>query len=72
MKKAFEYPASGQRMEAAKCQEVVREWRWPDGVKCPACDSGQTYDKRGHRQRYSCQEFGGLFSMAVGDIEFGK
>ena len=30
-----------QLMDDAKCYEVVRELRWPDGVKCPACDSGQ-------------------------------
>ena len=47
-----------QLMDDAKCYEVVRELRWPDGVKCPACDSGQTFGKRGfhdhqaHRQRY--------------------
>jgi len=36
MKNAFEYTASGQRMQDAKCDEVVWELRWPDGVKCPA------------------------------------
>jgi hypothetical protein len=38
-----------QLMDDAKCYEVVRELRWPDGVKCPACDSGQTFGKRGFR-----------------------
>jgi hypothetical protein len=33
---------------------VVRELRWPDGVKCPACDSGQInkrvfHDHQAHR-----------------------
>ena len=35
-----------QLMDDAKCDEVVRELRWPDRVKCPACDSGQI-NKRG-------------------------
>jgi len=30
-----------QLMDDAKCYEMVRELRWPDGVKCPAGDSGQ-------------------------------
>jgi Transposase zinc-ribbon domain len=33
-------------MDDAKCYEVLRELRWQDGVKCPACDSGQI-NKRG-------------------------
>jgi transposase-like protein len=52
-----------QLMDDAKCYEVVQELRWPDGVKCPACDSGQInkrgfHDHQAHRQRYSCQECG--------------
>lgn len=35
-----------QLMDDAECYEVVRELHWPDGVKCPACDSGQI-NKRG-------------------------
>jgi hypothetical protein len=26
----------------AKCYELVRQLRWPDGVRCPHCDSGAT------------------------------
>ena len=36
-----------QLMDDAKCYEVVQELRWPDGVKCRACDSGQI-NKRGY------------------------
>ena len=42
-----------------KCFESVRQLRWPKGVKCPHCDSGQVA-KRGfdetqpYRQRYHC------------------
>ena len=47
-------------VEDAKCYEVVRHLRWPDGVRCPACGSAQV-NKRGFhtrqrdRQRYECQ-----------------
>ena len=42
-----------------KCFESVRQLRWPEGVKCPHCDSPQV-SKRGFddtqkcRQRYCC------------------
>ena len=73
MKNAFEYTASGQLMDEAKCYEVVRELRWPDGVKWPACDSGQInkrgfHDHQAHRQRYSCQECGRQFDDLSGTV----
>jgi len=46
-------------IDDAKCHEVVRQLRWPMGVRCPACDSSDVV-KRGkhthqaHRQRYAC------------------
>ena len=42
-----------------KCFQTVRELRWPEGVRCPHCDSTQV-TKRGfddtqkERQRYRC------------------
>jgi transposase-like protein len=45
-----------QWIDDAKCYAVVREMRWPEGVKCPQCGSGEI-KKRGfpnrpaHRQR---------------------
>ena len=47
-------------VDDAKCYEVVRHLRWPEGVHCPACGSAKI-SKRGHhthqkeRQRYECQ-----------------
>lgn len=47
-------------VDDAKCYEVVRQLRWPDGVRCPACGSAQV-SRRGYhthqkeRQRYECQ-----------------
>jgi transposase-like protein len=62
-----------QLMDDAKCYAVVRELRWPDGVKCPACDSGQInkrgfHDHQAHRQRYSCQECGRQFDDLSGTV----
>ena len=28
-------------IDDAKCYEMVRHLRWPDGVRCPHCDSGR-------------------------------
>jgi transposase-like protein len=49
-------------VDDAHCYDVVRKMRWPDGVKCPHCESGYVI-KRGHDegrnsscQRYECKE----------------
>ena len=53
-------------IDDAKCFVVIRELRWPDGVRCPKCASGAV-NKRGfhshqaHRQRYECQSCGQQF-----------
>src|SRR5215218_554701 len=47
-------------MDEAKCFALVRRHRWPDGVRCPACD-GRAVIRDGHdetqpqRQRYRCK-----------------
>lgn len=46
-------------IDDGKCYEMVRELRWPDGVRCPHCGE-QNVVKNGHdtterhRQRYRC------------------
>jgi transposase-like protein len=53
-------------IDNAKCFEVVRELRWPEGVRCPHC-GGQHVIKFGrdetqeHRQRYRCKSCGRCF-----------
>ena len=44
----------------AKCYGLVRQLRWPEGVRCPHCDSDQIVkqgrdDTRPQRQRYECR-----------------
>lgn len=47
-------------MDDAKCFQTVRQMRWPDGVRCPHCDS-ERITRQGHdetqpqRQRYRCE-----------------
>lgn len=53
-------------IDDAKCFAVIRELRWPNGVRCAECGSGAV-NKRGfhtqqaHRQRYACQKCGQQF-----------
>ncbi len=60
-------------IDDAKCYEVVRDLRWPNGVHCPACHS-MNIKKRGHhdrysyRQRYVCQTCGQHFDDLSGTI----
>ena len=44
----------------AKCYEMVRHLRWPDGVRCPHCESARVVkqgrdDTELQRQRYECR-----------------
>lgn|SRR5512136_658276 len=53
-------------IDEAKCYEVVRQLRWPTGIRCPTCE-GSEIVKRGkhthqtHRQRYACHACGRQF-----------
>ena len=53
-------------IEDAKCYELVRQHRWPDGVRCPRC-AGASVARDGrdeaqrHRQRYRCAACGARF-----------
>ena len=49
-----------QLIDDAKCYAVVRDMRWPDGIKCPHCGSGEItrrgfHNQQAHRQRDECQ-----------------
>lgn len=47
-------------IDDAKCYEVVRQLRWPEGVRCPACGSVEInkrgfHNQQAYRQRYQCR-----------------
>src|SRR4051794_680932 len=47
-------------LDDAKCFALVRQHRWPEGVRCPGCGSDAVVrnghdDTQPHRQRYCCQ-----------------
>jgi transposase-like protein len=60
-------------IDEAKCYAVVRELRWPDGVKCPHCGSGEVkkrgfHNQQADRQRYECQTCDRQFDDLTGTI----
>src|SRR5512135_2207427 len=57
----------------AKCYEMVRDLRWPDGLRCPHCDSARVTkqghdDAQPHRPRYECQSCRRRFDDLTGTI----
>jgi transposase-like protein len=63
-------------MDDAKCFAFVRQRRWPDGVRCPCCDSEVVIrdgcdDTQPCRQRYRCKACGGRFDDLTGTVLAG-
>lgn len=59
-----------------QCYETVRKLRWPDGTKCPGCESSHVI-KRGHdnteaaRQQYGCKNCGKRFDDLTETVFMG-
>jgi transposase-like protein len=63
-------------IDDAKCYELIRQHRWPDGARCPGCACytviGDGHDEtQRHRQRYRCKGYGGHFDDLTGTILAG-
>src|SRR5215210_4101237 len=63
-------------LDDAKCFAFVRQHRWPEGVRCPGCDSGAVIrngcdDTQPHRQRYRCKAYAGRFDDLTGTVLAG-
>src|SRR4051812_3051953 len=63
-------------MDDAKCFAFVRRHRWPEGVRCPGCDSAVVIrhggdDTQPHRQRYCCKACAGRFDDLTGTVLAG-
>jgi transposase-like protein len=60
-------------MGDAKCFAFVRQHRWPEGVRCPGCDSDAVI-RDGHddtqpcRQRHRCKACAGRFDDLTGTV----
>jgi transposase-like protein len=63
-------------LDEARCFELVRQHRWPDGVRCPGCDSTAVIrnghdEAQPHRQRYLCKTCHGRFDDLSGTVLAG-
>src|SRR5918997_4982724 len=58
-------------IDDAKCYELIRHYRWPDGVRCTSCSSAAVIrhghdETQRHRQRYRCKDCGARFDDLTG------
>ena len=63
-------------IDNAKCFALVRQHRWPEGVRCPACGGAGVVrdgcdDRQAHRQRYRCKARAGRFDDLTGTVLAG-
>src|SRR3954449_5840610 len=63
-------------IDDAKCYALVRQQRWPDGVRCPGCGSATVIrhgrdDAREERQRYRCNDCRARFDDLTGTVLAG-
>ena len=64
-------------LDDAKCFALVRQHRWPGGVRCPRCDSAEIArdgrdDAQPHRRRYRCAACGARFDDLTGTVLAGR
>ena len=63
-------------LDDAKCFALVRQHRWPEGVRCLGCGSDAVVrnghdDTQPHRQRYRCQTCASRFDDLTGTVLAG-
>jgi transposase-like protein len=63
-------------IDDARCYTLVRQHRWPEGIRCPRRDSAAVArdgrdDRQPHRQRYHCTACGSRFDDLTGTILAG-
>jgi transposase-like protein len=63
-------------LDDAKCFAFVRRQRWPEGVRCPSCDSEAVVrdgcdDTQPCRQRHRCKACASRFDDLTGTVLAG-
>jgi transposase-like protein len=64
-------------IDDARCFELVRQHRWPGGVRCPHRDSAEIArdgrdEAKPHRRRYRCAACGARFDDLTGTVLAGR
>jgi transposase-like protein len=64
-------------IDDARCFELARQHRWPEGVRCPHCGSARIVrdgrdDVQPQRQRYRCTGCGARFDDLSGTVLAGR
>ena len=64
-------------IDDARCFALVRQHRWPEGMRCPGCGGGAVVrdgydDTQPHRQRYRCKACAGRFDDLTGTALAGR
>jgi transposase-like protein len=64
-------------IDDARCFELVRQHRWPEGVRCPRCEGARIArdgrdDAQPHRQRYRCAACHARFDDLTGTVLAGR
>ena len=64
-------------IDDARCFELVRQHRWPEGVRCPHCEGARIArdgrdDAQPHRQRYRCAACHARFDDLTGTVLAGR
>src|SRR3954466_5953115 len=63
-------------IDDAKCYELIRHYRWPEGVRCTACSIAAVIrhghdETQRHRQRYRFKDCGARFDDLTGTVLAG-
>src|ERR671928_1371640 len=63
-------------IDDAKCFELVRQHRWPEGIRCPRCGEARVAhdgrdDTQPDRRRYRCAACGARFDDLTGTVLAG-
>ncbi|CAK0761817.1 Zn_Tnp_IS1595 domain-containing protein [Azospirillaceae bacterium] len=63
-------------IDDSRCYDLIRQYRWPDGVCCPNCSSSNVIrngrdDTQRHRQRYLCKNCSFRFDDLSGTVLAG-
>jgi transposase-like protein len=63
-------------LDDAKCFDLIRRQRWPDGVRCPSCDAAHVVrngrdDNRPACQRWLCKACKARFDDLTGTVLAG-